>query len=215
MTNPSIDSNGTRIKTVIFIGPQGSGKGTQIKKLKTILEAEDERRRVVDIQTGRRFRALAAKQETFAEEKVARTLDTGMLQPDFVVSVLWGQAMIDQLDNKSHLLIDGFPRTIGQVPDLEDAFAFFERAHIDVINLETPETVVRERMESRAREDDTPESIEERLRWYREDTVPVLEHYRQRPNATVHDLDGTDSIAGVHQQVINALDLNTAAEKLT
>ena len=46
------------IKTVIFIGPQGSGKGTQIEKLKTVLEGRD-RRRVVDIQTGRRFRALA------------------------------------------------------------------------------------------------------------------------------------------------------------
>ena len=50
-------------RTVIFIGPQGSGKGTQIEKLKTILEDRD-RRRVVDIQTGRRFRSLAAKQET-------------------------------------------------------------------------------------------------------------------------------------------------------
>ncbi|HMA78645.1 MAG TPA: nucleoside monophosphate kinase [Candidatus Paceibacterota bacterium] len=199
------------IKTVIFIGPQGSGKGTQIEKLKAVLEGDDERRRVVDIQTGRRFRALAAKQETFAEEKVARTLDTGMLQPDFLVAVLWGQAMVDQLDEKSHLLIDGFPRTIGQVPDLADAFKFFERGHVDVINLETPEAVVRERMESRAREDDTPESIEERLRWYREDTVPVLDHYRNHPNATVHDLDGTYSIDGVHRQIVAALGLDEAA----
>jgi adenylate kinase len=200
------------IKTVIFVGPQGSGKGTQIEKLKAVLEADDERRRVVDIQTGRRFRALAAKQETFAEEKVARTLDTGMLQPDFLVAVLWGQAMIDQLDDKSHLLIDGFPRTIGQVPDLEDAFKFFERGHIDVINLETPEDVVRERMVSRAREDDTPASIEERLRWYREDTVPVLEYYRKHKHATVHDLDGTYSIDGVHRQIIAALKLDQTTE---
>ena len=195
------------IKTVIFIGPQGSGKGTQIAKLKDVLEAGDTRRRVVDIQTGRRFRALAAKQETFAEEKVARTLTSGALQPDFLVAVLWGQAMVDQLDEKSHLLIDGFPRTVGQIPDLDDAFKFFERGHIDVINLETPESIVRERMEGRAREDDTAESIEERLRWYREDTLPVLESYRQRQNATVHDLDGTDSIDGVHQQILKALAL--------
>lgn len=195
------------IKTVIFIGPQGSGKGTQIAKLKDVLEADDERRRVVDIQTGRRFRALAAKRETFAEEKVAASLDSGMLQPDFLVAVLWGEAMLDQLDDKSHLLIDGFPRTIGQVPDLDDAFKFFARGHVDIINLETPEEVVRERMESRAREDDTSDSIEERLRWYREDTLPVLESYRQRSNATVHDLDGTDTIDGVHQQILRALGL--------
>lgn len=191
-------------RTVIFIGPQGSGKGTQIEKLKTILEDRD-RRRVVDIQTGRRFRSLAAKQETYAEDKIAETLDTGILQPDFLVSVLWGQAMVDQLDPKSHLLVDGFPRTVGQIPDLEDAFHFFERGHVDIINLETPETVVRERMSARARKDDTNESIEERLRWYREETVPVLDYYRNRPNTKVHDLDGTDTIDGVHSQIVKAL----------
>jgi adenylate kinase len=191
-------------KTVIFIGPQGSGKGTQIERLKEVLEAKD-RRRVVDIQTGRRFRALAAKQETFAEDKIAATMNAGTLQPDFLSSVLWGQAMVDQLDPKSHLLIDGFPRTIGQIPDLEDAFHFFERTHIDVINLETPEEVVRARMESRARADDTPESIEERLRWYREETLPVVAFYRNRANATVHDIDGRLSIDGVHEAIKAAL----------
>ncbi len=194
--------------TVIFIGPQGSGKGTQIEKLKVVLETSDERRRVVDIQTGRRFRSLAAKQETFAEDKVAETLDAGSLQPDFLSAVLWGQAMVDQLDPKSHLLIDGFPRTVAQIPDLEDAFHFFERGAIEVMNLVAPEEVVRTRMQSRARADDTLQSIEERLRWYREDTLPVVEYYRARANTTVHDIDGTDTIDGVHEQILKALKLH-------
>lgn len=191
-------------KTVIFIGPQGSGKGTQIERMKEVLEAND-RRRVVDIQTGRRFRALAAKQETFAEDKIAATLDAGSLQPDFLSSVLWGQAMVDQLDPKSHLLIDGFPRTVRQIPDLEDAFHFFERGHVDVINLETPEEIVRERMQSRARADDTADSIEERLRWYREETLPVIAFYRERADTTVHDIDGRLSIDEVHEAIRAAL----------
>jgi adenylate kinase len=169
-----------------------------------VLEAND-RRRVVDIQTGRRFRSLAAKQETFAEDKIAATLDAGTLQPDFLSSVLWGQAMVDQLDPKSHLLIDGFPRTVGQIPDLEDAFHFFERGTVDVINLETPEEVVRARMQSRARADDTAASIEERLRWYREETLPVITYYRTRPDTVVHDIDGTLSIDGVHEAIKAAL----------
>lgn len=193
-------------KTVIFIGPQGSGKGTQIEKLKAVLESKDQRR-VIDIQTGRRFRALAAKSETFADNKVANTLNSGSLQPDFITAVLWGQAMLEQLDDKSHLLIDGFPRTVGQVPDLEDAFLFFERDHLDVINLETPEEIVRARMQERARGDDTADSIEERLRWYREDTLPVLDYYRERADTTVHDLDGTVSIDEVHQQILSVLEL--------
>ncbi len=194
--------------TIIFIGPQGSGKGTQIEKLKTVLEKDDERRRVVDIQTGRRFRSLAAKQETFAEDKVAETLNAGSLQPDFLSAVLWGQAMVDQLDPKSHLLIDGFPRTVAQIADLEDAMYFFERGVIDVINLVTPEEVVRDRMYSRARADDTDASIEERLRWYREDTLPVIEYYKKRPNTVVHHIDGTKNIDEVHEQILNTLNLH-------
>lgn len=196
----------TKPLTIIFIGPQGSGKGTQIEKLKEVLEAKD-RRRVVDIQTGRRFRSLAAKQETFAEDKVATTLALGSLQPDFLVAVLWGQALVDQLDAKSHLLIDGFPRTVGQIPDLEDAFHFFERGHIHVINLNTPEEVVRARMEVRARSDDTQSSIEERLRWYREDTLPVLEYYKKRADTTVVTIDGTKVMDEVHQEILKVLNL--------
>jgi len=194
--------------TVIFIGPQGSGKGTQIELLYKVITEQDPLRRVVDIQTGRRFRALAAKRETYAERKIERTLDSGALQPDFLTHILWGQAMLDQLDPKSHLLIDGFPRTVTQAQVLEDALDFFERDNIDVINLDTPEEVVRKRMEERARDDDTADSIETRLEWYKEDTLPVLDYYRVRPDTTVHDIDGTMDIEGVHSEILKALKLN-------
>jgi adenylate kinase len=164
-------------------------------------------RRVVDIQTGRRFRALAAKMETFAERKVASTLDTGVLQPDFLTHILWGEAMLDQLDPLAHLLIDGFPRTVVQAHVLEDALKFFERHTIDVINLETPEVIVRARMHDRARTDDTDQSIENRLRWYREDTLPVLAYYRERPQTVVHDIDGQQSVDTVHEAIVGALGL--------
>jgi adenylate kinase len=196
-----------RALTVIFIGPQGSGKGTQIDKLDKVMVEKDPVRRVVDIQTGRRFRSLAARSETFAEKKIANSLDTGVLQPDFLTHILWGEAMLDQLDAKSHLLIDGFPRTVKQADVLDDAFDFFERKNIHIINLDTSEDIVRARMQSRARTDDTQESIEERLRWYREDTLPVLDYYRARPDTEVHDIDGTDTVEGVHSQILNALKL--------
>jgi adenylate kinase len=193
--------------TIIFVGPQGSGKGTQIEKLKAVLEAKDSRK-VVDIQTGRCFRTLAAKQQTFAEKKVDATLLNGTLQPDFLVAVMWGQAMVEELDNEKHLLVDGFPRTVGQIPDLEDAFSFFERTPLIVINLNTPEEIVRGRMIVRSRDDDTKDSIEERLRWYREDTLPVIEFYRTRPDTQVIDIDGTQSIDEVHTAILAALKLS-------
>ncbi len=194
-------------KTVIFIGPQGSGKGTQIAKLDAVLKEKDPSRRVVDIQTGRRFRAMAASGEGYTEQHVSETLNDGVLQPLFLSTTLWGDAMKTHVDDKCHLLIDGFPRVAPEAKVLESALAFYHRDNIDIINLDTPEEVVRERMTARAREDDTEESIEARLRWYREETLPVVDYYRQRADTKVHDIDGTLSIEGVHEAIIEALAL--------
>jgi adenylate kinase len=192
-------------QTIIFIGPQGSGKGTQIQKLDAVLKTRDPGRRVVDIQTGRRFRALAAKGEGYTEKHVGATLDEGILQPLFLSVVLWGDAMREHLDTDCHLLIDGFPRTLEEAKVLESALAFY--VPLTIINLNAPEDVVRARMKSRAREDDTPESIEARLRWYREETLPVIAYYRERQDTNVVDIDGTGSIEAVHDAIRNALAL--------
>lgn len=194
-------------KSIIFIGPQGSGKGTQITKLNQVLKHADPTREIVDIQTGRRFRSLAAREEGYTEKHLSETLDSGVLQPLFLSVMLWGDAMRTHLDPDNHLLIDGFPRTVREARVLETAFEFYERGVIDVINLDTPEAVVRERMEGRARHDDTPESIEARLTWYREETLPVVDYYKERAQTVVHDINGTDSIDGVHQQILTALGL--------
>jgi adenylate kinase len=163
---------------------------------------------VVDIQTGRRFRAMAVSGEGYTEKNVEKTLNTGILQPLFLSTVLWGDAMKTYVDSECHLLIDGFPRIIDEARVLESALAFYQRNTVDIINLNTPEEVVRERMTSRARPDDTKESIEERLKWYRGETLPVVEYYRARPNTTVHDIDGTASIDEVHRAILSALQLS-------
>lgn len=194
--------------TLIFIGPQGSGKGTQIANLKEKLINLNPDRKIVDIQTGRCFRSMFSKQETFAEKKIAKTLREGVLQPDFLTYVLWGQEMLRDLDPNCHLLIDGFPRTIDQARTLEGAFDFFERNFIQVINLDTPEEVVRERMIERGRSDDTPESIDKRLQLYERDTLPVLDYYRKHKQARVHDIKGDDSIEEVQESISRALNIN-------
>ena len=196
-------------KTVIFIGPQGSGKGTQIEKLDSVLSEVDPTSDVVDIQTGRRFRALAAKQEGYTEKHVLNTLDSGVLQPLFLSVHLWGDAMREHVDDECHLLIDGFPRTEREARVLETALDFYRRAPLDIVNLDTPEEVVRERMAGRGRTDDTEASIEARLKWYRDEVLPVIEYYRGRDNTTVHDIDGTMTIDEVHVAILKSLDIST------
>lgn len=195
--------------TIIFIGPQGSGKGTQIQKLDEVLTQKDPTRDTIDFQTGRRFRALAMKGEGYTEEHVAQTLDSGVLQPLFLSVVLWGDAMREHMNPNRHVLIDGFPRTEPEAIVLESALSFYERKEVTIINLDTPEEVVRDRMIGRSRPDDTESSIEERLRWYREETLPVLEYYRKREHTTVIDIDGTQSIEQVHAAILTALKLDS------
>jgi adenylate kinase len=193
--------------TIIFVGPQGSGKGTQIDLLTKVLEKMDPEREVVDIQTGRRFRALAAKREGFTEQTLAETVEAGVLQPLFLSVVLWGDAFHHHVDPDCHLLIDGFPRTVEEARVLESALAFYKREPLTIVNLETPEDVVRDRMVHRARPDDTPDSIEARLRWYREETLPVLAYYRERPHTTIIECDGTQTIEGVQHQIQKSMGL--------
>jgi adenylate kinase len=194
-------------QTIIFIGPQGSGKGTQIELLAKVLRNSDSSRHVVDIQTGRRFRALAAKGEGFTEKKVNETLDSGILQPLFLSVVLWGDAFHHYVDPDCHLLIDGIPRTVNEAKVLESALVFYKREPLTIINLHADEDIVRERMRSRARPDDTDTSIEARLTWYREETLPVLAYYRKRTHTTVLDCDGGGSIHEVQNEILRALGL--------
>jgi len=195
--------------TIIFIGPQGSGKGTQIQKLDEVLTKKDPSRDTIDFQTGRRFRALAMKGEGYTEEHVAETLDSGVLQPLFLSVVLWGDAMREHMNPNRHVLIDGFPRTEPEAIVLESALSFYGRKEVTIINLDTPEEVVRKRMIGRSRPDDTESSIEERLRWYRQETLPVLEYYRRREHTNVIDIDGTKSIDEVHAEILSALKLDS------
>jgi adenylate kinase len=194
--------------TIIFIGPQGSGKGTQIELLGRVLKEKDPTNRVVDIQTGRRFRALAAKMEGYTERRVHETLDSGMLQPLFLSVMLWGDAFHQHVDPECHVLIDGFPRTVHEARVLESALNFYKRNHLIVINLSADEAVVRERMVKRARKDDTETSIEARLAWYREETVPVLAYFKERAHTVVLDCDGTKSIGDVHTEILSLLSLS-------
>ena len=184
-------------QTVIFIGPQGSGKGTQITQLDAHLRLVDPDRRIVDVQSGRRFRAFADLESGYTADHIRETLDTGILQPLFLSVALWGYEFVQQVDSQCHLLIDGFPRSVPEAIVLETALSFYRRDTLSVVFLDTPEEVVRQRMMSRARADDTADSIEERLSWYREKTLPVVEYYRERENTQLITVDGTESIEEV------------------
>ena len=183
---------------LIFLGPPGSGKGTQAKLLA-------ERLGVPAISTGDMLRD-AVRRGTPLGRRAQAIMDAGELVPDDVVIGLVRER-IALPDAAKGFLLDGFPRTIEQAEAL-DRILRGNAAPLDgVINLLVPEGTLLERLLGRAalegRSDDRREAVAERLRTYREKTAPLVQHYRDLGLLT--DVDGSGSIDEVAGRIDRAL----------
>jgi adenylate kinase len=183
---------------VIFLGPPGSGKGTQAKLLAGRLG-------VPAVSTGDILRE-AVRQGTPLGRRAKAVMDAGELVPDEVVISLIRDRTAEP-DARNGFLLDGFPRTLEQAVALDRLLAGNGAALDGVINLLVPEKTLIERMLGRAaqegRSDDRPETVAERLRVYREKTAPLVEHYRRV--GILSEVDGSGSIATVADRIDRAL----------
>lgn len=187
-------------QTVIFIGPQGSGKGTQVSNLLQYLKQTYSTTTLLKIETGALFRALAQTGSATAS-RVKELLDAGQPVPDGVTNALVMEHFKVNYTPDAYIVLDGFPRNVSQAQYLDEILAFYDRPTLSVVYLETPEEVVRQRMRSRGRADDTEEGITERLRWSMQMMLPLLEYYRQRPNTNVVTVDGSQEVGAVFEQI--------------
>lgn len=203
-----VDCFGMKPITAIFIGPQGSGKGTQIELLKAQLTAHDPDQRITHIQTGKPFRDLAATGGYMAEV-VKGLINSGTLVPNVLTNALVVHEFIEQHTKDAHIVFDGYPRDAEQAAVCSELFALCGRDSLQIVHLDTSTPVVVERMLERGRADDTEAIIEERLRQYHAVTEPLLEFYRAQPTATVHSINGDGTEDEVHQAIATALNLPT------
>ena len=183
---------------LIFLGPPGSGKGTQAKLLA-------ERLGVPAISTGDMLRD-AVRRGTPLGRRAQAIMEAGELVPDDVVIGLVRER-IALPDAAKGFLLDGFPRTIEQAEAL-DRILRGNAAPLDgVINLLVPEGTLLERLLGRAalegRSDDRRETVAERLRIYREKTAPLVQHYRDL--GLLSDVDGSGSIDEVAGRIDRGL----------
>ncbi|HEV8611686.1 MAG TPA: adenylate kinase [Thermoanaerobaculia bacterium] len=183
---------------VIFLGPPGSGKGTQAKLL-------GQRLNVPAISTGDMLRE-AVRLGTPLGRRAKAIMEAGELVPDDVVVGLIRER-IAAPDAGKGFILDGFPRTIEQANAL-DRLLEGNGAMLDgVINLLVPEKTLIERMLGRAaqegRTDDRPETVAERLKVYGEKTAPLVEHYRTRGILT--DVEGSGEIPQISGRIDRAL----------
>lgn len=189
--------------TIVFIGPQGSGKGTQVAAVTEYLNAHTEQK-VTNIETGKAFRQLA-EGGSFTAQRVKELLSEGKMVPNFITKAFVVKFLIRELTPETHLTMDGFPRNMVQVKFIDDLMEFYGREKLTVVFLDVPEEIVRERMAGRGRADDTPELIDERLRLYRENTLPMVEAYRERTDINFVSVDGAQDIEKVTADIIAGL----------
>jgi adenylate kinase len=213
-------------KRLIFLGPPGSGKGTQATRLA-------ERLGLVQLSSGDALRR-DRKEGSEIGRKAVQYMDAGTLVPDEVITGVM-LAAVDKLPSESGFILDGFPRTVPQAQSL-DAGLQQRKMKIDaVIDFRlSDEEIVRRIVERRVcqscqatynlsflppkvpgrcdkcggelvqRPDDHREVVVTRLKTYNAQTAPLVEYYSQRGL-----LSAVDSSAGadaVQKQVSRIVD---------
>jgi adenylate kinase len=183
---------------IVYLGPPGSGKGTQAKLLA-------DRLGVPAISTGDILRSAVAQGSPLGLQ--AKTvMDSGELVSDDLIIALIRERT-RQRDAGGGFILDGFPRTLAQAHALESMLTQSGDGLSAAVNFVVPESILVDRMLGRAaaegRSDDRPETIRERLRVYREKTEPLVDFYRKRD--LLADVDGVGTVAEVAGRIENAL----------
>lgn len=165
----------TKLNTIFFIGPQGSGKGTQAKILA-------DRLGFFYWEMGGILRSVA-KEESALGRKIKGLIDSGILLSD--------EQLYEVVDNRlaqipadKGVIFDGLPRRVAQAEHLMDFLLKQGRKDFTTLFINLLEDEIMKRLALRAqkenRKDDTPEKIKFRLEQYKKDTVPVLDFLKSR-----------------------------------
>jgi len=207
---------------LIFLGPPGSGKGTQAKKLA-------EKLRLCHIALGDILRETI-REGSEVGKKAKAYVEAGKLVPDEVTIEITKQRL-SRDDCSLGFILDGFPRSIGQAEALTE---FLNGRDHRVLYFKVPLSLVIERNVGRLscancgavyhekfnppkkegicdicggtlyrRADDTEEVIKTRFKVYEESTAPVVDYYEKKGNMI--SINAAGSIDEVFERMIKAL----------
>lgn len=187
---------------MIILGPPGAGKGTQASLIA-------QHRGIPAISTGDIFRANI-KNETELGLQVKEILASGGYVTDEVTNAIVRDRLTEP-DAAAGFLLDGYPRTVGQVEALDEMLADQGAGLDSVLELvvDTDEVVQRllGRAQAQGRADDTEEVIRARMQKYAEETAPLAAVYRER--GLLRQVDGMGTVEEVAARIQEALDTRT------
>lgn len=183
---------------LLLIGPPGAGKGTQASSLAQHFG-------IPAISTGDIFRANV-KNETELGVLAKGYMDRGEYVPDSLTNALV-KDRIAQPDAQKGFLLDGYPRTIDQVQELDGFLAEMGKKLDVVVQLtaDSEELIRRllQRSLEQGRADDTPDVIRKRQEVYEEQTAVLIDVYNSR--SLVAKINGLGEIEQVTGRIIEAL----------
>jgi adenylate kinase len=179
---------------LILMGPPGAGKGTQAKFVAARFD-------IPAISTGDIFRANVSRGTPLGIE-AKKYMDAGEYVPDEVTNRMV-RNRIDERDAKPGFLLDGYPRTLAQVEELDGMIGHTGHKLDAVVVLTVDEEELVHRLLQRAdvegRADDTEEVIRRRQEVYAEQTEPLIEVYRGR--GILHEIDGMGEVDEVTDRI--------------
>jgi adenylate kinase len=185
---------------LILMGPPGAGKGTQAKVVADHFG-------IPAISTGDIFRTNVSN-GTLLGKQAREYMDKGEYVPDELTNLMV-RARIDEPDADPGFLLDGYPRTLAQVEELDGMIRFtgHELDAAVVLTVDPDEIVARlvQRAELEGRTDDTEEVVRRRQEVYGEQTEPLIGVYQQR--GIVHEIDGMGAVDEVTKRIFDALDV--------
>ena len=207
---------------LVLLGPPGSGKGTQAKRI-------EQSRGICHLATGDMLRAATASGSELGT-RVKGIMDSGQLVPDGIMIDMIA-ARIGEPDCGAGFVLDGFPRTVPQAQALDDMLARRGLGLDRAILIKVDEAVLIDRLAGRFscagcgasyheryhrpqiegvcdvcssgefvhRPDDRPEAVHARFEVYRRQTAPILPYYRDR--GILHCIEGMGGIDEVTRQI--------------
>ncbi|GAB3624313.1 adenylate kinase [Mariniluteicoccus endophyticus] len=188
---------------LLIMGPPGAGKGTQAKGIA-------DRYSIPAISTGDIFRAISKADESTASPlalEVKQIMSSGGYVSDEITNRIVAERLA-QDDASNGFLLDGYPRTAGQV-DALDAILDEAGQKLDaVISIEADQNELVTRLLKRAeidgRDDDDEETIRKRQQVYAEQTADLLKVYADR--GLLVAVDGLGEVDEVSERIASALE---------
>ncbi|MYH55066.1 MAG: adenylate kinase [Acidimicrobiia bacterium] len=177
---------------ILFLGPPGVGKGTQAVRVAEALE-------IPHISTGEMFREHMDSATSLGKQ-ISRIVARGDLVPDSLTVAM----LLERLgypDTANGYILDGFPRNLSQAHALDEVIG--ETALDAVVVLQAEFDLLMERLLNRGRDDDTEESVSNRLVVYERETAPLVRFYEDR--GITAGVNGVGSVEEITENILAAL----------